>query len=261
MSDVRFSLQLQGDDVDLATYQATARELRALLDDIGKQLATTGARIVWRLDDDATIRAVASPNGAPAELLHAVARYAREAFESIRNAEGGNVQWPDAVGPRAKRAVRSIVQQLDKVPAITIEADEQSPLIIEHVALRLDIGRPGFPPEHTSVDGVIDLISVRGHVQFSIQEHGSNRRIRCAISEDWLPRAKDALGKRVVVEGLVRFNKEGVPISISGITSLWQRPDEKRPLSAIIGALPDFTGGLPAGEYVRRLRNGGNGGD
>ena len=108
--------------------------------------------------------------------------------------------------------------------------------------------------EFTSIDGVLDLISVRGRPHFSIREHNTNHHIRCVFSDELFEVVKDLLRKRVVVEGLTRFNRDGTPTHISDIKTLWSRPDPKMAFGDLVGSRPDFTGGIPAGEYVRRMR-------
>jgi hypothetical protein len=73
--------------------------------------------------------------------------------------------------------------------------------------------------------------------------------------------AKEHLEKRVVVEGLIRYDRNGQPNSITEVKSIWPRPEPKKAIEDLIGSHPDFTGGVDAAEYVRQLREGDDDGE
>jgi hypothetical protein len=260
--DIHLELALEGSGVTLQTFQATARELEQALRDIERNLTHKPARIDWRWDDEPIIRAAASGNGVPAETINEIVRQARLGFQKIIEAQGKSVDWPASFGDRAKRAIEKVVKQLDVVDAIRLETStDASPLFIDQVALKQDFGRRIAPSEIASIDGVLELISVRGRLHITIQEHGTGRRIRCTLPDTLFDRAKNALGRRVVVEGLLHFGSTGEPYALTEITDLWERPAEKRPLEELRGSEPDFTDGLPAEDYVHAIRGQREGGD
>ena len=109
--------------------------------------------------------------------------------------------------------------------------------------------------EYGQIDGFLDLISYRDGPYFGIKEHVTGRRIRCTFPDSLFDDVKAALGQRVVLEGTINFRRDGTPISVRDIKHFFRRPREARPLSDLIGSLPNFTEGVPAGEYVRRIRD------
>lgn len=115
-------------------------------------------------------------------------------------------------------------------------------------------GQPRFHVEHSAVDGELDVINVKGAPHFVIYEHGTGRRVRCDLPDDLLPRVKEALKSRVIVEGLVRYRQDGSPVSIREITDLQILPQPTYEIAALKGSLPEMTGGTPSGEYIRQLR-------
>src|SRR5208337_3842396 len=106
----------------------------------------------------------------------------------------------------------------------------------DQVALKEQFGRRIAPSETASIDGVLELISLRGRLHISIQEHGTDRRIRCTLPDSLFGRAKNALGRRVVVEGVLHFSSTGEPYALTEIYDLWERPDEKRRLEEFRGS-------------------------
>lgn len=143
--------------------------------------------------------------------------------------------------------------------AITIIADEASPLTLQRAPRvgQLATTARGYV-EYGEVDGVLDLLSVRGAPFFGIREHHTGRPIRCNFPDSMFANVKAALAPsdppRVVVEGLVSYRHDGTPVSVREIRHFFVRPREVRPLRALAGSLPDFTNGVDGGEYVRRLR-------
>ncbi len=252
---VRFVVELEGEEVDLGTYDLALRELRTALWDVEEQLTRRPPQVAWIFDDEPVVRAVASPDGVNADTLLRIVREVRAGFKSVLDAEGHPVKWPATFGERAKRAVKKIIRQLERVNTITVAAHDAEPLTISRAVIRYEVGGrvPPLYAEVSSLDGVLDLISVRGRPHFGLEEHVTGRRVRCSFPEAMFEEVKKALGSRVVVEGLVKYRHDGTPVSIGEVRSLWVRP-AVQPIAEIVGKFPDFTGGLPAGEYVRRMR-------
>lgn len=256
MDDERqISLSLEG-VLDLSTHASTTRALQTLLSDVEEQVTGERAKIYWSIPDRSDVVAVATPNGVDAGTIDDVMASAVRGFESVKVAEGRDVKWPDTFGPKSKKAVKRILRALNSVSAISVFAGEQEPVIIRHVVVQEEYGEERQPDEYGSVDGKLDLISVRSQLLFSVEEHGTGRHIRCTIgSEKLFGQAKNLLGARVVAEGMLRFAKNGEVTSIYDVRSLWCRPALKTAPDELVGALSGFTGGEDAADYVRGLRD------
>jgi hypothetical protein len=255
---IHIDVQLSAEEIDASLFQDMIADLLSMIRDIEKHVSSnTRQRAHWLwAEDEPQLRIEAISNGVPVEELNRVAREVRTGFQRILDSEGKTVRWPETFGPPAKNAAQRIVKKLDKVQSITVKIDSAPPLIIDHVVLNEEFGRPGYV-EFSSIDGYLDLISVRGKPHFSIEEHSfPKHRIRCTFPDDIFETVKNSLGKRVVVEGLVRWNKAGIPVAITEVKSLWVRPEPQLMFDQIVGSRPNFTGGISAGEYVRRLREG-----
>lgn len=109
--------------------------------------------------------------------------------------------------------------------------------------------------ERTTLRGVLETLTVRDDGQlFFIRDRVRGRNVRCIIdSVEVLERAKQALGSRVSVWGMARFNKLGLPISIK-VEDFRVLPKDSPRFDEVPGI--DLTGGMDAAEYVRRLRDG-----
>lgn len=256
MSDIQLSLELAGEKVNLEIVGETARDLRQALRDIERHVTDTEPKAVWRWDDQALLTAAASPNGVNEGTLLRIVQELRDGFQKAEEASGQPVEWPPTFGPTARKAVNKILGRLSDLDYIRLDVEGTDPLTIERAVIRKEVGRAAGYAEITSIDGVLDLISVRGRPSFMIEEHGTGRRVRCVFPDEMMPSIKEALGNRAVVEGTVRFREDGSPVSITNITSLFIRPPAPRPIEELAGSLPNFTGGLSPEDYIRQMRSG-----
>lgn len=108
-------------------------------------------------------------------------------------------------------------------------------------------------PRYTApgaVEGMLQAISSRGVLHFVIYDSIFGARVRCDIPDTLKPVALAAFDERVLVTGIVSRDAEGHPrdIKVRHIETI--RP-EGLPQS-IRGLDPDFTGGLPTAEYLKR---------
>jgi hypothetical protein len=255
MPDVHFSIELEGDDVDINVLGGIAKELGKALEDVESNLTDSTPKVTWHIEDQAVLRAFASSNGVSEATLRTIAERARDGFESVEQAAGGQINWPPGIGPRAQSAIAQIVGYLSRVDSITIDVEGQDPVTLnQSVVLETTqvVTRPHR--ELSTLDGKLDLISVRSNPRFVVEEHGTGRRVPCSFPDVWIERVKDALGKRVIVEGLIRYKWNGVPTSVSHIRSLTVRPPPALDLESLVGSLPDLIGGEDPGDYVRSMR-------
>jgi hypothetical protein len=255
MADVEFSVSLTGPRVDIALLGRVAYNLRLALTEIERSI-TGEIHAEWSAGDEAILRATASPNGTTEATLRQIIHQAREGFESASRNLSSRTYWPSDIPPKAQKAIRDIVRVIEEVDGITVQASAEAPVVIEKPVLdhSLEIAdKRGFH-ESSSVEGVLDLISVRGRPHFSIKDRLSLRAVRCRVPDEMFDEVRAALGENVVVEGIVKYRQDGTPVSISAITKIWRGTATPVPLHELRGSTPDLTGGLSAGEYVRRIR-------
>lgn len=256
--DVQFVVQL-GQRIPYTTYEYVAHRLLIILNDVQTNVIGKDHAPEWVIPDEATVRMSATPNGVSGSDLRHVVSEVRRGFESTDLQPGEQIKWPPGVGPAAQRAIKEIVGRLrTDLEAITIIADDDPPLTLERAPTAGQLRHLRGYIEYGEVDGVLDLLSVRGNPFFSIKEHNTGRSIRCTFPDEYFGRVKAALEPhnppRVVVEGMISYKRDGTPVSIREIKDFFVRPPETRPLREIAGSLPNFTRGALAGDYIRRMR-------
>lgn len=108
-----------------------------------------------------------------------------------------------------------------------------------------------------SVAGKLEVISVHGPPRFNVYDALTKRAVRCRFAPERLDDVAAALGRRVVVTGVVHRNAKGDPVKVDR-PELRILPDgaDLPSVKDLIGLVPDITGGLSSEEHVRRLRDG-----
>lgn len=107
-----------------------------------------------------------------------------------------------------------------------------------------------------SVEGYLQMVSIRHSPVCSIYDSLTDHRIECRYPDDMFSQVKEALGKRVLASGDLRHDRRGYVRSIR-LHSLVAFPDDNElpTVESTAGIAPGITGGLSVTEYVRRLRD------
>jgi hypothetical protein len=106
-----------------------------------------------------------------------------------------------------------------------------------------------------SVEGRLEMISIHRVPRFTVYHAITQRSIRCKFEPKLLDLVKDALGRRVVVSGVVYFNYRYEPVRVD-LQKLMILPKEEELPSPkdLRGMAPDFTGDNTTEEYILSLR-------
>ena len=107
-----------------------------------------------------------------------------------------------------------------------------------------------------SIEGRLEMVSIHGAARFTVYHAITRRSIRCKFDpKELLEQVKDALGRRVMVAGVVHYNykHEPVRVNLQKLTVL-PREEELPSPKQLRGMASDFTGDQTTEEYVRSLR-------
>ena len=210
----------------------------------------------WEIDAD-RIQIGASVNGVSADDLESIIHDAYQTLKATESQDEARI--PKTVNDEGRRLTRAIVNRARRTVPVTVETPGQEPIQIEPLE-QLKLPSPHRKRETLtawgSVDGELDVISVRTRPYFVIYEHASSNQIRCVFPDDWLATVKDLLGRRVVVEGNLRYRPDGSVSSLAQATAIVPVREPQRPLVELRGSLPGISGVLSSADYVRQLRTG-----
>jgi hypothetical protein len=143
-------------------------------------------------------------------------------------------------------ATAVVIKDVEKEDTVTIEPE-----------ITFDLGQliNVRYQEAGSVEGKLEMISIHGVPRFTVYHAISRHSIRCKFNPNQLVVVKDALGRRVIVSGIVYFNYKHEPIRVElEDLAILPREAELPSPSKIRGISPDFTGELTTEEYIRSLR-------
>lgn len=106
-----------------------------------------------------------------------------------------------------------------------------------------------------SVEGTLEMISVRRYSQFGIRHSLTDRSIKCRFDDEMLEKVKAALGKRVIAEGIVHYNAQHEPVRVDvEWIRTFDQESELPSIEDIGGSDPDFTEGMTTEDYLRSIR-------
>lgn len=108
-----------------------------------------------------------------------------------------------------------------------------------------------------SVEGTLEMISIHKPARFNVYHSVSLHAVRCNLKEEDIEKVKEALGRRVVVSGLVSYNTKHEPkrVEVEELEII-PREDELPTIDDFIGSDPDYTGEMTTEEYIRSIRSG-----
>ena len=109
-----------------------------------------------------------------------------------------------------------------------------------------------------SVEGTLETVSLQGSSRFTIYHSRTKKAIRCDIPKgsDLLDQAKEALGSRVLVAGLLHTNVCGEPLRILANTlRIFPENHELPSITSLGGRYPDMTGDVTTMDFIRSMRD------
>ena len=109
------------------------------------------------------------------------------------------------------------------------------------------------------IKGIVESISRRRGLKFTLYDEVFDRSIVCRVKEDQKEQMRDIWGKRVAVSGRIRRDPiRGNPVSITEITKLRVLPDRQPGgWRRAIGILPLARDAEMPETIIRRLRDAG----
>lgn len=245
------TVALEGPQIPLSSFSATISALDGLLRTLTAEVAAQSV-ITWEVESLETSSAIATVRGSTvAGDPEGVARVT-VAYGAIGEALSQHSDIP--YSSKVRRHARAMTKVLaDSVTAIRLETPEQD----------FTITRPGETPVEAAytvdmgaIEGRIQTLSNRRSLHFTLYDTLNDRAVSCYLKPGDESMIQKFWGSRAVVEGVIRRDASGRPVTIREITDIVLLP-ERGPdewLSAR-GALADVWDGEPAEVTVRKIRD------
>ncbi|MEX2425871.1 MAG: hypothetical protein WD401_03820 [Thermomicrobiaceae bacterium] len=249
----KFGITLDTDEYfSSSEYRTTLQNVEKLLRHLSRSVA--GKDTTWQWAGDTAFFMATSPNGTSEDQLSRVVDLAHQGFASASNAsETGHISWPEGYDDDAKAVVSRVLKRLNDVEAIRVSATNHEELVITSANIGERITAKRVQRAYSSVEGTVETISQRSGLHFSLREVGTGLVVQCYFSEDRLQEVLRQFNQRVLVEGKVAYNKQGLPTSVREIIEIYQRGSSRK-LSEFRGAIPDILGDQDGDEFIERMR-------
>lgn len=161
---------------------------------------------------------------------------------------------PKVFTPDMERRAQSLVRVLsvDGISSIKFESDGAKAQPTQHLAAYVDSDLKQYAPyyEVGSIEGHLEIISVKGRDTVQIQDLRYGIEVTCNVSTIQLEEAKELLRKRVVIRGRVKYNRKR-PQVVVDVFDIRELKDSKHaPQPEDIGRL-DLTGDIDPVDYLR----------
>jgi hypothetical protein len=106
-----------------------------------------------------------------------------------------------------------------------------------------------------SVEGRLEMVSIHRRPRFTVYHSRTNKAVRCDFASEDLSTVTAALGRRVVVSGVVHSNAKGEPLRVDvERVAILGREEDLPSTASLAGSDPSFTHGMSTEEYIRSIR-------
>ncbi len=200
------------------------------------------------------LEAVAVPEGEMVVDPDAIVGACVEGLDALEK----RPQTPRFFTERALLEAKTLVGLLHgSVRRIAVRGGQRQVLITQHLAANVDAILDRGYTAPASVEGRLDSVSIHDRSVFGLWESVARRRVECHFPREMLDQVREALGRRVLVSGIVRFGQGDQPLSVQ-VRRIRVFPAEEQLPSTeqLRGMDPDFTGEADSTTYVRGLYDG-----
>lgn len=145
------------------------------------------------------------------------------------------------------------------VRSATIEGGGRTIVIDAAARKRIESAFGEDTSSEGSVDGMLEAVNIHGKSNvFALYPVIGAARVNCKFADGLLPMVRPAIGKYVVIRGELKYRwREKFPYeALAHAVEVQDDWDEQPSFTEILGMAPNATGGAPAEEFVRNLRNG-----
>jgi hypothetical protein len=195
-------------------------------------------------------------HGSTSDVLDTVMTRTVDGFATAEDREG----VPDGWDVRAVKVAAELAELLGFLPSTVMVLEllrDREPVREVTVTRRsAEHLRAAMRPTHRSigaVTGKLESISQHRGWKAGLWQEGTGRRVEIRFRADQEGTIVDAFGKRVMISGELVRDAFGRPAHLL-MRSIEVLAETTAPLTDLVGADPDMTGGLDAADYLREIR-------
>ena len=139
---------------------------------------------------------------------------------------------------------------------IDISAEREHARVTLEVYENIDALTRSTREEEASIVGSLDSITVHKGNEFRVWDERNQKAVRCFFSDQLLEKAKEYLGKRIMVVGKGRINRLGNIVSVEAMDiQAYLSGSELPTIEQMSGSIPNITSGMSIRDYMRAIRD------
>lgn len=250
--EVDFVIRADVAQADLPMVRRWTDDTYRILADVEKEVLHTSRAVAhWVWVGEVRIPLQASPNGISRDALKEIARVSRDGLQAGTALTA--TQWPTSFPHAARERARKIGRDIKRIDTPTTVSVTDEPDVV------LDPDESGarhaFRAHRvfSTVEGAIKSFNDRGGwTEARLIEIFTGRVVWLRLTDAQGDKVAPLYKRRVIVEGFVAYDPGGHPVSITGITRL--EPRTPHGLVESIGVSPNLSGGLPAEDFISRMK-------
>lgn len=244
--------------VPLRTFLLAMRQSVDMLEELGRELAEGPEILDWRIVEASyTNPLLVVIEGRSKNLGRRPQSIADALVLGLTALEDG--KEPASFSDHSLRSVKELVHIIsrDGIANCTYQVPNLPPIAPTRETARTvtKILKRRVYYEVSTLEGVLQAINIHDDKKtFGIYDLLTNEKTACVFDESMQRDVVAALGKRVSVEGTVKYNRQGLALSID-VDGFEVMPLMEDLPQFNQGERLDIAGGIPSEEYVRGLRD------
>lgn len=214
--DTDLTLEIDGSNVTPEKFLRSVRTFFAILTEVTREVGGRPKAVEWRVNvkQGSNLVQVAPQPGFDPALINIVTSAVGNGISQLENIEAR----PDHFNERALKNLRelgSVVGRAERDDTIVKVWVRRDPIrVTEKSAANVSGILASEHEDYGSIEGRLQTVTERGRLQFIVYEQLWDKAIRCYMPDHLTEAAMGAFRARVEVYGLIRYRKDGQPISI-----------------------------------------------
>lgn len=215
----RVTLELGSERVPAATFGQGVEAFLTLIREVAASVTGKREAIRWYVAvsaGSARVHAYPEPVEVEHETVRTVARTVQRGVSLLYT----HAERPPHFNDRALEAAKTLAEIAtrgdDETVPVRVTADGASTTVATTTVVNVETILGPHTEAIGSIEGRIDTISERGKRKFFVYDALTDRPVRCYFSSSLFDEVVDAFKarRRVVVAGLVRYRRDGEPVSV-----------------------------------------------
>lgn len=210
------TLEVDGKNITPEKFLRSVRSFFAILNEVTKVVADGGPGVEWvvQVKSGSNLVGVAPQRGFDPAIVARVTDAVSAGISQIENASAR----PAHFNERALRNLRDLGKVVGKSDHDDTKVRvwvRKAPIAVTHSSVANVTSLLASEHEdYGSIEGRLQTISERGRLQVVVYEPLWDESIRCFISDEMMSGAVTSFGHRVEIYGLIKYRKDGKPVSI-----------------------------------------------